>query len=133
MLHIYDISRLRVKLLYLIKGTLHCYRSYSTFQPKHYHLVSHFDTDPSNFHTLLQPGKSRLNTFLQNAEDNREEQRYLKFLVTVHEVMLDFGGRHPQNVFLRSATSVLPRQHISSGDGNPRGRALEPSGVCGEI
>jgi len=58
---------------------------------------------------------------------------YLKFVVPVHQVMLDLVGRHAQNVFLRSATIALPRQHISSGDGNPRGRALEPSGVCGEI
>jgi len=116
-----------IKLQYLLKRTLHCFHSCSSFKPKHYHLVSDFNTDPSNFHTR------RLNTFLQNAEDNWEGQKYLKFVVPVHRLSLDFVGRHAQNAFLRFATTVLPRQHISSGDGNPWGRALEPSGVCGEI
>jgi hypothetical protein len=122
-----------IKSLYLLKGTLHCYRSCATLKPKHYHLVSDFNTGPNKFHIILQSGKCKLTTFLQNAEDIGEGLRYLKFIVPVHQVMLDFFGRHPQNVFLRSATIVLLRQHISSGDGNPRGRALEPSGVSGEI
>ena len=127
-------EHINIKLLYLLKVTLHCYHSCATFKPKHCHLMSDFDTDPSNFHTILQPGKRRLNAFLQNAEDNREGQTYLKFAVPVHQVMLHFVGRHPQNAFLRFVTTVLPRQHISSGNGNPRGKEpLNRVGVCGEI
>jgi hypothetical protein len=50
------------------------------FKPKRYHFVSDFNTGPSNFHALLQPEKCRLSIFQQQAEENREGQKYLKFL-----------------------------------------------------
>lgn len=98
-----------VKQMYLVNGVLCCYKFCVILKPIPYHLLSDFSICP----TILYTSASWMTQAQRFSVRNRQEQQQkcLKFVVTVHQLFVVWIVRCPQSVFQQVEIVIVPYQH----------------------